>query len=153
MALVPNTNTFGMSDVKTVTGRSNLRDAFTYATASYFDSAYSGSKDRLSNFRNYGAKDTITISPSGVQFNYQGSAVTGGNRTFTVTATKAWTATLSGSRFSASKYSGNAGSTSVTIDYPDYNSSSQMFNESYKATMTGTSISAYFNIGQDDNYN
>lgn len=50
---VPNTNTFSLIDVTTVVGGSSLSTAFTNADPGGFDPAYSGSKDRLSNFRNY----------------------------------------------------------------------------------------------------
>jgi len=50
---VPNTNTFHLTDVTAVTGGTSLSAAFTNSTDSYFDATYKGSKDRLSNFRNY----------------------------------------------------------------------------------------------------
>lgn len=50
---VPNTNTFKLTDVTAVTGGTSLSAAFANSTDSYFDSNYKGSKDRLSNFRNY----------------------------------------------------------------------------------------------------
>ena len=60
---VPNTNTYSLQDAITIVSCytsnytiTNLQEAFTAGeiNASYFDPAYSGSKDRLSNFRNYG---------------------------------------------------------------------------------------------------
>lgn len=50
---VPNTNTFKLTDVTAITGGTSLSAAFANSTDSYFDSNYKGSKDRLSNFRNY----------------------------------------------------------------------------------------------------
>lgn len=50
---VPNTINFSLSDVLTVTGGVKLSDAFTVAVDTWFDPAYKGAKDRLSNFRNY----------------------------------------------------------------------------------------------------
>lgn len=50
---VPNTINFSLSDVLAVTGNDQLSEAFTVAVDSWFDPAYKGAKDRLSNFRNY----------------------------------------------------------------------------------------------------
>lgn len=54
MATVPDTTNFTLQDVVNATGGTSLRQAFTNATAGLFDPAYVGSKDRMSNFRNYG---------------------------------------------------------------------------------------------------
>jgi hypothetical protein len=57
---VPNTHTFSLQDVaheiygSSISGKS-LRGCFTDSVAGKFDPTYKGSKDRLSNFRNYGA--------------------------------------------------------------------------------------------------
>lgn len=54
---VPDTNTFSLEDVRVDLGLSataSLADCFLNASASQFDPTYEGSKDRLSNFRNYG---------------------------------------------------------------------------------------------------
>jgi len=54
---VPDTNTFSLQDVVnefTKTSPNSLSACFTDASANFFDPAYEGSKDRLSNFRNYG---------------------------------------------------------------------------------------------------
>jgi hypothetical protein len=50
---VPNTDTFSLSDVNDVVGGVSLSAAFSFSVDAYFDPAYKGSKDRLSNFRNY----------------------------------------------------------------------------------------------------
>ncbi len=53
---VPNTNTFKLTDVTSEIGLSStasLQDCFDNAIDGGFDPAYSGSKDRQSNFRNY----------------------------------------------------------------------------------------------------
>ena len=54
---VPDTNTFTLQDVVTEVNPTtdDLTDCFADAVAASFDAAYEGSKDRLSNFRNYGA--------------------------------------------------------------------------------------------------
>jgi hypothetical protein len=54
---VPDTNTFTLQDVVTEVNPTtdDLTDCFADAVAGSFDAAYEGSKDRLSNFRNYGA--------------------------------------------------------------------------------------------------
>jgi hypothetical protein len=52
---VPNTTTFSLQDVVDVVNPTtdDLSDCFSDAVSGYFDPTYSGSKDRLSNFRNY----------------------------------------------------------------------------------------------------
>ena len=50
---VPNTTTFTLQD---------LVDCFADATSSSFDSNYSGSKNNLLNFRNYGGTQTTTLT-------------------------------------------------------------------------------------------
>lgn len=52
---VPNTNTFSLKDVQAELpfAPTGLQACFTNAIASAFDGAYSGSKNQLSNFRNY----------------------------------------------------------------------------------------------------
>lgn len=50
---VPNTNTFRLSDVTTITGGTTLGQAFANSVDAYFDPTYKGTKDRLSNFRHY----------------------------------------------------------------------------------------------------
>lgn len=60
MAKVPDTHTFSLRDVVTIIYTANtLQECFDDSIDSYFDVAYKGSKDRLSNFRNYGP-DPIT---------------------------------------------------------------------------------------------
>ncbi len=56
MATVPNTDTFTLQDVEDVitTIGNSLVACFADADADKFDEKYEGSKDRLSNFRNYG---------------------------------------------------------------------------------------------------
>ena len=53
---VPNTSTFSLQDVVNEVNPTtdDLVDCFADAIASSFDSTYSGSKDQLLNFRNYG---------------------------------------------------------------------------------------------------
>ena len=59
---VPNTDTFALSDVVPeigLTSPESLQHCFDNAISWKFDPAYSGSKDRLSNFRNYGRNQTV----------------------------------------------------------------------------------------------
>lgn len=58
---VPNTNTFSLQDVVDEVNPTtdDLVDCFADAIASKFDSAYSGSKNQLLNFRNYGASGNL----------------------------------------------------------------------------------------------
>jgi len=55
---VPNTSTFSMQDVKQAlnTLTSSLIGLFKEANLRGFDPSYSGNKDSLLNFRNYGNK-------------------------------------------------------------------------------------------------
>jgi len=61
---VPDTNTFSLDDVVTEVNPTtdDLTDCFADATSASFDSTYSGNKDRLSNFRNYGASTLTAFS-------------------------------------------------------------------------------------------
>jgi len=62
MPSVPDTNTFTLQDVVAVVGGASLSSSFANSVDAYFDAAYKGSKDRLSNFRNYQIpSDAITI--------------------------------------------------------------------------------------------
>ena len=60
---VPDTNTFTLQDVVTEVNPTtdDLVDCFADAVASKFDSNYSGSKNSLLNFRNYGAVTLTTF--------------------------------------------------------------------------------------------
>lgn len=61
---VPNTSTFGLDTVRSELGLSypsSLSACFAAAVDAYFDPDYKGSKDRLSNFRNYGISGKIEI--------------------------------------------------------------------------------------------
>lgn len=70
---VPNTTTFSLDSVVHVVNptTNSLGGCFADANATYFDLTYSGAKDRLSNFRNYGTPTcissnvTYTSSPIG----------------------------------------------------------------------------------------
>lgn len=61
---VPNTTTFALSDViAEIAGVQNsLQDCFDDADAAGFDPSFEGSKDRLSNFRNYNTPCNSTTS-------------------------------------------------------------------------------------------
>jgi len=66
---IPNSPSFSLNDVRVELSGSNpfsLSTAFGNATAAYFDGTYSGSKDRLSNFRNY--KPNINVGNSDILF-------------------------------------------------------------------------------------
>lgn len=62
---VPDTNTFTLQDVvdEIIPDTESLQGCFNEADADAFDSAYEGSKDRLSNFRNYAHRRWVTIRP------------------------------------------------------------------------------------------
>jgi hypothetical protein len=61
---VPNTTTFDLQTVVNVVNPTtdDLVDCFADAVASKFDSNYSGAKDQLLNFRNYGSSTTNTLT-------------------------------------------------------------------------------------------
>jgi hypothetical protein len=63
---VPNTTTFTLQDVENaIPGtQGNLQQCFTDAIPGYFDATYSGSKNSLLNFRNYGACPAYVSSGS-----------------------------------------------------------------------------------------
>jgi hypothetical protein len=63
---VPNTTTFELQDVVDTVNPTtdDLVDCFSDAVSSKFDSAYSGSKNQLLNFRNYGASGVTSYSSS-----------------------------------------------------------------------------------------
>lgn len=68
---VPDTTTFTLNDVVTevVPTTDDLIDCFSDAVSSKFDSAYSGSKNQLLNFRNYGAVSLTSFTTnSSAQF-------------------------------------------------------------------------------------
>lgn len=58
---VPDTTTFSLQDVvdEVVPTTNDLVDCFASADADKFNSEYQGSKDRLLNFRNYGAQNLV----------------------------------------------------------------------------------------------
>lgn len=65
---VPDTNTFSLSDVIAAVEdhagsiSDTLNTAHSNALSTYYDSSYSGSKNSLYNFRNYGPPDTTTTT-------------------------------------------------------------------------------------------
>jgi hypothetical protein len=64
---IPDQPNFALSDVLVEVGEpaaSSLSNAFLNAVAGKFDATYVGSKDRLSNFRNYGSLEMSAESPS-----------------------------------------------------------------------------------------
>lgn len=88
---VPNTNNFSMSDVVEVVFESRIGhfvDCFSAANSNYFNSTYQGSKDRLSNFRDYGSHNytppatSLSVQPSALFFSWYSN---GSSSTRTVT--------------------------------------------------------------------
>jgi len=68
MAKVPDTTTFSLQNVVDVVNPTtdDLSDCFSDGNSSYYDATYSGSKNSLYNFRNYGldgTTTTTTVSP------------------------------------------------------------------------------------------
>lgn len=53
MISVPNNNSFSLNDVVAITGGTSEQAAFNNSIDAFFDLSYKGSKDRLTNFRNY----------------------------------------------------------------------------------------------------
>jgi len=66
---VPDTNTFSLQDVVDEVNPTtdDLQDCFSDANPDYFNPTYEGSKDRLSNFRDYGSHNEWTIEWIGLQ--------------------------------------------------------------------------------------
>lgn len=82
---VPNTDTFSLQDVvdeiNPTTG--SLDDCFVDAIASSFNSTYSGSKNSLLNFRNYGNTETLTAFQMTTQKYYNEANIDCGDSTYT----------------------------------------------------------------------
>jgi len=114
---VPNTNTFSLNDVRNELGlgsTASLSACFAAASDSQFDATYKGAKDRLSNFRNYGATPfvpSLSISPGS-------KSVTSSANNFSirVTSNTSWSVSDNASWVTFSPSSGsNNGSVSVSI--------------------------------------
>lgn len=72
-------NGLKLSEVVAVTGGTSLSQAFTNSIDGYFDVTYKGSKDRLGNFRNYGAPPTApTITTRAITLIADTTANSGG---------------------------------------------------------------------------
>ena len=67
---IPDTTTFSLQDVVTEINPTtdDLVDCFADAVSGSFDPSYSGSKNNLLNFRNYGAIPVLTLILSGNNF-------------------------------------------------------------------------------------
>ena len=108
---VPNTNTFSLQDVVGVVGGTSLTQAFSNSVDAYFDPTYKGSKDRLSNFRNYTIPSCTppTVTTTAITAITSSSANSGGN----VTADGGCSVTVRGIEWSYySNFSSILGSTS-----------------------------------------
>lgn len=89
MAIPDTAGGWGLQDVKTELGlpsTAKLSDCFANAIAGEFDPLYEGSKDRLSNFRNYGdSPSSLSISPTAF------GAVSGSDAfNLTITTNESW---------------------------------------------------------------
>ena len=67
---VPNTNTFSLQDVVDEVSPTvdSLSSCFTASIDSYFDATYKGSKNKLSNFRNYNYASVLNFYMYGVDY-------------------------------------------------------------------------------------
>lgn len=76
MATVPNTTTFNLENVVDVINPTtdDLIDCFNDANSSLFNPSYSGSKNNLLNFRDYGG--SVSLSPDNYTFEKAGGTVT-----------------------------------------------------------------------------
>lgn len=132
---VPNTTTFtlvNVCDELSLTGSNrNLVQCFASAISGNFDPAYSGAKNNLLNFRNYGASGTISLSQSSINLGFSNTPVLVG-----VTASAAWTTVITGSSgfFTISATSGSSGFSSISFTY-------------IGASNTGKTGSVQFQIG------
>ncbi len=81
---VPNTTTFTLQDVVTEVNPTtdDLNDCFSDADASYFNSAYEGSKNQLLNFRDYGSQNALTSFLSNTSSPRNPCTITSSNTTF-----------------------------------------------------------------------
>ncbi|MBW8242513.1 BACON domain-containing protein [Muricauda oceani] len=142
---VPNTNTFSLNDVRVELGlgtTASLSACFAAAVESQFDDTYKGAKDRLSNFRNYGAfVPTLTVSPTSRRV-----SSSSGSFTVTVTSNTQWTVSESLSWVSISGASGINNDT-FTVNYTT-NSITQSRSGTITVTIVGGGQSATISITQ-----
>ena len=111
---VPDTNSFTLQDVVDEVNPTtdDLVDCFNDADPAKFDATYEGSKDRLSNFRNYGAApNSLSISP-----NSQGVGDSAGSFNLTITTNAAWSYSDDAIWLAPSSSSG-VGNAVITISY------------------------------------
>lgn len=149
---VPNTSDFTLQNVCNVVLNNlegSLNNCFSIAESTYFNGSYSGSKDRLSNFRDYdptsggggGATGVIDIPQSQILFAYNESG-SGVAVTFTITANPSVTVNItpaSNGTFSIFK-TGN----SVTV-YP--------YSQNLDTDERGITITAYYENYTTDSIN
>ena len=117
---VPDTTTFSLQDVVNEVNPTtdDLVCCFSEADDGSFDDSYSGSKNSLLNFRNYGAVTySVSCSPSSLTIN------AGATDSTTVTSSEDWTASLNSDTddiISTYTTSGADGDTlSVTMELKD----------------------------------
>lgn len=117
---IPDQVDFNLSDVRIELGlpsTASLTDCFAEACAAGFNPTYQGSKDRLSNFRDYDHTPctlSISASPQGLNV-----AASGGSPTSTITSVGDTWQYFSGKPTwisSISPTSGSAGGTTVTFN-------------------------------------
>ena len=118
MGQVPNTGTFSLYDVVDAIGllsNASLDDCFDAANPAGFDSSYAGSKDRLSNFRNYDHDvPYISIDPTQlVDVPYSG-----GTYNIALSTNAAWSSSPSDTWITRTPTSGSSSTTvAVTIAF------------------------------------
>ena len=112
---VPDTTNFSLNDVRNELGlgsTTSLSACFSAAVDSLFDPMHKGSKDRLSNFRNYGAfTTTLSVSPTS-----RSVSSSSGSFTVTVTSNTQWNISESLKWISTSVTSGTGNGT-FTVTY------------------------------------
>ena len=114
---IPNTpGGWGLTDVRDELGLpsdTELTKCFSSANPGSFDPTYEGSKDRLSNFRNYGATDPLAVSPNPFNLGNGNSS-----QVVTVTTTVNWSASVtSGASWISLSGASGSGNGSFTANY------------------------------------
>ncbi|WP_375587725.1 BACON domain-containing protein [Flagellimonas aurea] len=142
---VPDTNTFSLNDVRVELGlgsTASLSACFNAAVETKFDDDYKGAKDRLSNFRNYGAfVPLLSVSPTS-----RTVSASSGSFTVTVTSNTQWTVSESMSWITISGASGVNNDT-FTVNYST-NSITQSRSGTITVTIVGGGQSATINVTQ-----
>ena len=152
---VPNTNTFSLQDVVGVVGGTSLTQAFSNSVDAYFDPTYKGSKDRLSNFRNYTIPSCTppTVTTASTTAILATSATGGGNVTATggcaVTARGVCWSTSTNPTISNSHTTDGSGTGSFTSSITGLTCGTTYYVRAYATNSAGTAYGGQVSFTTD----